>query len=216
MTLADIVGGSRLSRLARGGAARPAAEPEIGRCDLCAASLDANHRHLVNLGQRFQDRTVLCACRACGVLFDRAAAGGYRYRRIPERCRSLASFRLDEATWDALGVPVGLAFFVRDGACDRIVALCPSAIGTTAARADQAAWSRVEADDPVLAELEPGVEALLVNRARGAREHCLAPLGVCYRLAAVVRTQWRGLTGGQEVWTAISRFFETFAGKGGR
>ena len=216
MTLADVLGGSRLSRLARGGAARPAAEPQVGRCDLCAAALDANHRHLVDLGQRAEERTVLCACRACAVLFDRGTAGGHRYRRIPERCRSLANFRLDDEIWDALGVPVGLAFFVRDGACDRIVALCPSAIGTTEARVDQAAWRRVEADNPVLAELEPDVEALLVNRARGAREHWLAPLDVCYRLAAVVRTQWRGLSGGQEVWAAIGRFFETLAGKGGR
>ena len=63
-------------------------------------------------------------------------------------------------------------------------------------------------DNPALHELVPDVEALLVNRARGAAEHWLVSLDVCYRLAAVVRTRWRGLGGGQEVWAEIGRFFE--------
>jgi hypothetical protein len=212
----EALAGSRLVRLARRRTATSAPDPEPERCDLCAAALDATHRHLVDLEQGAGARRLLCACRACTVLFDQRAAGGHRYRRVPERCRSVEGFRLDDVGWDALGVPVALAFFVRDVERARVVAFCPSAIGTIEAQVDQAAWARLEADNPVLAELEEDVEALLVHRARGAREHWLAPIDVCYRLAAVVRTRWRGLSGGQEVWSEIDRFFGALAGKGAR
>ena len=58
------------------------------------------------------------------------------------------------------------------------------------------------------ATLEPDVEALLVNRARGARRHWLVPIDECYALVGLIRTHWRGLTGGAEVWEEIGRFFE--------
>ena len=56
--------------------------------------------------------------------------------------------------------------------------------------------------------MEPDVEALLVNRARGARDHWLVPIDECYELVGLIRTRWRGLTGGKEVWEEIGRFFE--------
>jgi hypothetical protein len=52
------------------------------------------------------------------------------------------------------------------------------------------------------------VEALLVNRARGARRQWLVPIDDCYRLVAVIRTRWRGFTGGKEVWLELERFFD--------
>ena len=64
------------------------------------------------------------------------------------------------------------------------------------------------AANPVLAELEPDVEALLVNRARGAREHWLVPIDDCYALVGLIRTRWRGLSGGEEVWREIDAFFD--------
>jgi hypothetical protein len=33
------------------------------------------------------------------------------------------------------------------------------------------------------------------------------PIDDCYRLVAVIRTRWRGFTGGREVWEEIDRFF---------
>jgi hypothetical protein len=55
--------------------------------------------------------------------------------------------------------------------------------------------------------MQPDVEALLVNRARGARSHWLVPIEDPYRLVALIRTRWRGFTGGKEVWIEIDRFF---------
>jgi hypothetical protein len=55
--------------------------------------------------------------------------------------------------------------------------------------------------------MEPDVEALLVNRVRGARQHWLVPVDECYALVGVIRTHWRGFTGGREVWEELERFF---------
>lgn len=211
MTIAtDGLAGSRLQRLARRPPAVPA--PAAERCDLCAEPVGPGHRHLFDLGER----ALLCACRACATLFDHHEVGGRRYRLVPERRQRLEDFRLDDAGWDALGVPVALAFFVRDHARARVIAVCPSPIGTIDAAVDEASWARVENDNPVLAGLQPDVETLLVHRARGAREHWLAPIDDGYRLAAVVRRHWKGLSGGQEVWAEIGRFFQALAGKGDR
>ncbi|HVD58110.1 MAG TPA: DUF5947 family protein, partial [Thermoleophilaceae bacterium] len=57
----------------------------------------------------------------------------------------------------------------------------------------------------------PDVEALLVNRARGARQHFIVPIEDPYRLVALIRSRWRGLTGGQEVWEGIESFFADLA-----
>ena len=56
--------------------------------------------------------------------------------------------------------------------------------------------------------MEPDVEALLVNRAKGARQHWLVPIADCYRLVALIRTRWRGFTGGADVWMQIDAFFD--------
>ncbi len=57
------------------------------------------------------------------------------------------------------------------------------------------------------ASLEPDVEALLVNRARGARDQWIVPIDDCYQLVGLIRLRWRGLTGGKEVWEEIGDFF---------
>ena len=63
----------------------------------------------------------------------------------------------------------------------------------------------------MLLSMEPDVEALLVNRSLGAREHYLVPIEDPYRLVALIRTRWRGLTGGSEVWEEIESFFAALA-----
>jgi hypothetical protein len=63
------------------------------------------------------------------------------------------------------------------------------------------------AENPVLGHLEPDVEALLVNRVCDSREYFLAPIDACYELVGVIRTHWRGLSGGAAVWQEIASFF---------
>jgi hypothetical protein len=101
-----------------------------------------------------------------------------------------------------------MAFFFRDTAAERVSAYYPSPMGPTASLLTLDAWQALEAANPVLAELEPDVEALLVDRTRGRRRQWLVPIDDCYALVAVIRTRWRGFTGGREVWEAIDAFFD--------
>jgi hypothetical protein len=175
--------------------AHPAAAGE--RCDMCSAAVPDNHRHVLDE----QRDELLCACQACTLLFQREAAGRGHYRLVPDRW-----VRLPELSPHDLGVPVGLAFFVTrtDGS---VVAHYPSPMGATRWDVERETWQRIQGRCPPLRDLVPGVQALLVNTARGAREHWIVPIDDCYRLVALVRREWKGLSGGSRVWPAIERFF---------
>ena len=69
-------------------------------------------------------------------------------------------------------------------------------------------WQELEEANPVLKEMVHDVEALLVNRTRGVREHFLVPMDQCYSLVGLIRMHWKGLSGGKEVWEEIESFFE--------
>jgi hypothetical protein len=159
--------------------------------------INEEHRHMLDE----QNGDLLCACRACAVLFQREAAGRGHYRVIPDRRVQLTPFPTKD-----LGVPVGLAFFVKqqDGA---VVAHYPSPMGVTKWEVDTEVWQSLCLRFPDLRDLATAVEAVLVNTARGACEHWVVPVDDCYRLVAVIRREWRGLSGGSEVWPAIERFF---------
>jgi hypothetical protein len=79
--------------------------------------------------------------------------------------------------------------------------------GRTLSRKSEFTRATLVANNPFLAELEPDIEALLVNRVHGACEHYLAPIDRCYALVGLIRTKWRGLSGGDEAWKAIDGFF---------
>lgn len=193
----------RLAGLARKEASRPAAAEEE-RCDLCGTPVASGHRHLVDL----DEQRLLCACRACVLLFDRGGAGGGHFRLVPERRVALEGFRLDDARWAGLAIPVELAFFFRSTAAARVVAFYPSPLGATESLLDLAEWEQIEADNPVLAELEPDVEALLVNGTGERRECFLVPIDDCYALVGLIRRHWRGLSGGERVWAEVEEFFD--------
>ncbi len=194
--------GSRLRGMARAAAAGQAAAAE--RCELCGAAIAPEHRHVLEL----DTRELRCACRACSLLFDRDAAGGGHLRLVPDRRLRLDGFVLTDELWDALRIPVDMAFFFASSRERRPMAYYPSPAGPTESLLTLDAWTDLRAANPVLATLAPDVEALLVNRARGAREHFLVGIDECYRLVGVIRTWWRGFTGGAEVWSELTRFFE--------
>jgi Family of unknown function (DUF5947) len=195
---------SRLRRLAqRAAEAAPAAESDE-RCELCGAPIPSAHRHMLELSSR----ELVCACRPCSLLFDRGGAGNGRYKLVPERRLRLEDFAMSEAAWDELRVPVDMAFFFHSSAAERVLAYYPGPMGPTESQLRLSSWRELEQANPILAELEVDVEALLVNRVRGARRQWLVPLDECYGLVGLIRTRWRGLTGGSEVWREIGRFFE--------
>jgi hypothetical protein len=184
-----------LERLVTGGAAAPAQ-----RCGLCGVAIPGDHRHVLAAS----DQALRCACRACGLLFEKDAAGGGRYQLVPQR-RVRLDAAGDDAT-DQIGVPVGLVFLVPqpDGS---VLANYPSPLGVTRSALPDADWRRLSARWPVLATMTPRVEAVLLNSVRGSRERWLAPIDDCYRLVAVIRRNWKGLSGGRDVWPAVGEFF---------
>jgi hypothetical protein len=119
----------------------------------------------------------------------------------------LRDFRLGDELWDDLRLPISLAFFFYSTRAQRVVAIYPSPAGGTESLLALESWRRLEEDNPLLRELEPDVEALLVNRVRAAREYYRAPVDLCYRLVGLIRTNWRGLSGGGLVWEEIESFF---------
>jgi hypothetical protein len=181
--------------------ARPASV--IERCELCSAVLPADHAHLVEPASR----QLLCACEACAILFSGQV--GTKYRRVPRRMRALSDFRLTDEQWDGLLIPIGLAFFFHSSPAGKVVAIYPSPAGPTESLLDLGAWADVVRDNPTLKEMEPDTEALLVNRVGEARAYYLVPIDQCYRLVGLIRSRWRGLSGGTEVWEEIGRFFAT-------
>ena len=80
-----------------------------------------------------------------------------------------------------------MAFFFHNTQAERMMAFYPGPMGATESLLDLGAWETLEEANPVLVTIEPDVEALLVNRARGAREHWLVPIDECYGLVGLIR-----------------------------
>ncbi|MCC9307764.1 DUF5947 family protein [Kitasatospora sp. RB6PN24] len=185
-----------LQRLIREARAQPPEAAE--RCELCGQPLPDDHRHLVDT----DEQAVLCTCRPCTLLFGREQqADEGRYRLVPRR-----RVRLEPVPTDRLGVPVGLAFFVpqSDGT---VLAHYPGPAGPARWEVDAEAWHALCDLRPELRTMRSDVEALLVNTVRGQSQHWIVPLTDSLRVVALVRREWRGLSGGSRVWPAIEQFF---------
>jgi Family of unknown function (DUF5947) len=172
------------------------------RCEMCGVVLDDRHGHVVEL----EKRSLACTCRACYLLFTRDGAAGGRYRAVPDRYLHDPTHRLSDADWDDLQIPVATAFFFTNTALGRVVACYPSPAGATECLLDLAAWQRLTTTHPLLAAVEPDVEALFVTRAGDGPEAYLIPIDACYALVGVVRLHWTGLDGGDEVRRALASF----------
>jgi len=114
---------------------------------------------------------------------------------------------MDDQEWASLLIPINLAYFFRNSELGRVVANYPSPWGAMESSLDLEYWSVIANRNPVLKKFEPDVEALLVNRISGAPEYFRVPIDHCFRLVGLIRTHWRGLSGGSEVWQEIDGFF---------
>jgi hypothetical protein len=203
---------SKLRQLARGRSGAPVQEPQAAaeeRCELCNALIGPGHRHLLDVSSR----ELKCACQACKILFDSPAAGGGKLRLVPDRRLRLEGFVMDDVAWAELRIPVEMAFFFYSTPAERTVAFYPSPVGATESLLELDSWEALTLANPVLRSMDRDVEALLVNRARGAREHYLVPIEDPYELVGLIRTHWRGLTGGSAVWEEIEAFFARLAAR---
>ena len=178
----------------------------LERCELCSAGLAKEHPHLVEISLR----QIICACEACSTLFD--AMAGSKYKRVSRRAQILTNFQMMDAQWESLLIPINMAFFFHSSTEGRIVTLYPSPAGAVESLLPLDAWSEIAQNNAVLEQLKPDIEALLVNRVGHAHElsraeYYIAPIDDCYRLVGLIRANWKGLSGGSEVWVEIGRFF---------
>jgi Family of unknown function (DUF5947) len=175
------------------------------KCEMCAEVVPPDHAHVADL----ESSSLLCACRACYLLFTQAQAGRGRYRAVPDRYLADAEHPLSPGDWEDLEIPVGLAFFLRSSQRDEVAAFYPSPAGATECRLDLAAWARVAASHPLLLAMDDDVEALLIANRDGSIEHFLVPIDACYELAGRMRLTWRGFDGGSEARQSIDEFLGT-------
>jgi hypothetical protein len=178
-------------------------EAALERCELCGAPIAPEHRHLLDVAKR----DLLCACQPCSVLFASGAASAGHYKLVGDRRLRVDDLALDDVAWAELRLPVDMAFFFFNSTEGRVQAYYPSPMGPTESLLGLGAWAALEEANPVLRTLAPDVEALLVNRVRGARGHWIVPISECYALVGLIRTHWRGFTGGADAWNEIGRFF---------
>ena len=201
--------GRPLAALARfvNRSARPA-PAEV--CEMCASELASGHSHIVNI----ESRSLMCACRACYLLFTQQGAAQGKYKAVPDRYLMLSSFELTPERWEDLQIPVGMAFFFFNSALKRVTGFYPSPAGATESLLPLEAWQNLAAANPILETVESDVEALLINRRRGGNfESYLVPIDACYELTGIVRRRWKGFDGGEEAWRDIDAFFDSLRAK---
>lgn len=199
-----MTGGTGLQRFVRG-SGPPAATAAPEKCEMCATPVPAEHGHVADLEQA----TLLCACRACYLLFTREQGGRGRYRAVPDRYLADPASPLSAAEWDELEIPVGLAFFLHSSQRGEVAGFYPSPAGATECRLDLKAWHRLAAAHPLLGAAAADVEAILISRNDSGAECFLVPIDACYELAGRMRLHWRGFDGGSEARVSIADFLDT-------
>jgi hypothetical protein len=175
--------------------------PPVERCELCSLELGPQHRHLLESSTR----KIICSCDPCALRFENVIEG--RFKLIPRDVYLLSDFQMEDAVWDALSLPIGLAFFFHDSKSDKTVAYYPSPAGATESLLPLEAWNSLLADNPALGGMKPDVEAFLVTRVGERRDYYRAPMDVCFELVGLLRVHWKGFTGGEDVWREIDAFF---------
>jgi hypothetical protein len=185
---------------------RPRDIPRAGEvCELCGEPIPDEHGHLVDL----QARNLLCACRGCYLLFVSEGAGGAHFKSVPERYLAFPDMTLSPQQWDALQIPVSIAFFFLNSSLGRVAAFYPGPAGATESELALDTWAEVARSNPELETLEPDVEAFLVRSRphQGGTECYIVPIDACYELVGHLRTLWRGFDGGKEANSKIDEFF---------
>jgi hypothetical protein len=172
---------------------------EEAQCELCPITISAGHKHLLQL----DERRILCVCATCWAI----RSGDAELRPVGNRTVWLDDFALSDEQWAAFQLPIALAFLMISSVTGSVVALYPSPAGATESELDLEAWAAVCADNPAL-ELEPDVEALVVNRIAEPNQHVIAPIDKAYGLVGVVKANWEGISGGSDVEPAVRAYLE--------
>ena len=137
--------------------APPAPRAEAGRCELCPLSLPDDHKHLLDL----EERRIVCVC--ADLLVDalgRRALPADRLAHAVARRRSSSRTSCGRSSRSRSAWRSSCA----RATSGKVVGLYPSPAGATECELDLEAWDRLVAANPVLEDLDPDAEALIVNR----------------------------------------------------
>jgi hypothetical protein len=176
-----------LSTLKRFVAPRPPADV----CGLCSTPVGPTHAHLFDRVRQALD----CACAPCALVLEQNPKA--RWVLVPHRAERLPESPIGAAEWESLGVPIGLAFFVRSSTEGAVTAWYPGPAG--------AVRCRLTFEPPRL-DLAEDVEALLVTRLYGASAAYRLSIDECFALVGLIRSKWHGFTGGGVVRDAVTEF----------
>ena len=194
---------------------RPEPAPVVAapgeRCEMCAEPIPPEgtvtvhgHGHVADL----KNRSLLCTCRACYLLFTQRGAAAGRYHSVPDRFVHDPELALTPVQWDELQIPVRMAFLFRNSEAEQWVAFYPSPAGSTESLLSLESWAEVLEDNPVFETAEPDVEAVLIQQTDDGFEGFLVPITACYELVARVRMHWQGFSGGEKAHAEIAEFFD--------
>jgi hypothetical protein len=197
---AQMVSGMRGIARPRNGGAAAADEADTERCDLCGITIPDDHRHLLAL----VERRIVCSCEACWAM----RAGEGDYRPTGNRTLWLPDLDVPDDLWASFQIPIGLAFFMHSTVTSCVVAMYPSPAGATESELHFETWRRMVGLNPVLEQLEPDIEGLIVNRLTDPPVYAIAPIDRCYALTGAIKLTWEGISGGTGVGEAVSRFFD--------
>jgi len=212
---ADMQLAAPLQALRRFTRVRETARPPLERCEFCSEPLPTEHHHVLDLSKRI----VMCSCNACTLLFGHNGAGDGKYRAIPDRYLLMPDFQMSDEQWEELMIPVNMVYIFRtttrgeEPGTEHVMAFYPSPAGAIESLLSLENWASLVHNNAILQELEPDVEALLIDRVGDKRMHYIVPIDVCYHLVGLIRRSWKGLSGGEEVWKAIADFFTNLDGK---
>jgi hypothetical protein len=198
---------ARMRTLARTGSQSPGGERgaagntagPVERCDLCNTTLPDDHRHMLHL----VDRRIVCTCEACWALHS----GDAEYRPTGKRTVWLDGLQCSDEVWATFQIPIGLAFFMRSTVTESVVAFYPSPAGATESELTLEAWEPLVRANPILEQLEPDAEALVVNRLSEPAQYVLLPIDQCYALVGLIKSRWEGISGGGAIEEAVPQFF---------
>src|SRR5262249_44383820 len=153
---------------------------QVEQCEFCSQPLSSEHRHLLEVAAR----KIVCACDPCAMRFENVIG---RWKLIPRDARPLPDFRMTDAQWSELALPINLAFLFHSTPANKAVAMYPSPAGAMQSLLPLTSWETMVAENAALAEMQPDVEALLVNRLEGMGEYYIAPIDVCFELSGLIR-----------------------------
>lgn len=179
-------------------------------CELCATEIPKEHHdHLIEpaSGQ------LKCSCHPCALLFS--TGHKTKFKRVPQQATRLDAMSLTQLQWQSLQVPINLLFLTTKSQPAQKQAFYPSAAGAVECTFAEDLWSELRQWVPVIDELTPDIEALLIYEKEDSIILYRLSIDLCFQLIGLIRMHWRGFSGGADVYREISQFFENLDSRTG-